>query len=80
MATTLRSSAAQDGSLGEQRDEALEDLARRGAREGQRDDLMRLQSALDERNQPLGQRLRLAGPGRRLDKDVLRHEIPPFSW
>ena len=66
--------------LGEQRDEALEDLARRRAREGQRDDLVRLQSALDERDQPLGQRLRLAGPGRRLDKDVLRHEIPPFSW
>ena len=64
----------------EKRDEPLEDLARRRAREGKRDDFVRFKPALYERNQPLGKRLRLASSGRRRDKDVRLHAGVRLFW
>ena len=61
------------GAFGQQRHKPLEDLARRRTRERERDDFLRLHLTTDQVYEPLRQRLRLAGPRRRLDEHVRDH-------
>ena len=61
------------GAFGQQRHKPLEDLARRRTRERERDDFLRLHLTTDQVYEPLRQRLRLAGPRRRLDQYVRDH-------
>ena len=67
------------GTVRQERDEALEDLARRRARKGERDDFLRLHAEAQEFDEPLGEGLRLAGSGGRFDQQVRVHLRPPPS-
>ena len=73
LAEKLRANLALLNLFGEKRHEPLEDLARGSPRERERDNLMGLHPETDELDQPLRERLRLAGPRRRLDKDIRLH-------